>query len=93
VADFFVGEHGDPLQLTMPFDASGEAIVIEAAKPDGTVADWSSGYVLTSSSVTRTVAVNDLDVAGFYRIVVTATRASPARVRKVAFLLVVGSPR
>jgi len=87
--DFYVGEHGDLLTVTMPFDATGDSIVIEVQKPGPGAAEvnWTGGFTITATTVSRTVLPGELDVVGEYHCAVIATTASPARVRKVKFSL------
>jgi hypothetical protein len=87
--DFFVGEHGDPITIAMPFDPSGYDLTIEVQKPGPGFEEttWSGGFSSTSSSVSRTVQPGELDVPGLYRCAVIATTSSPARERRVRFEL------
>jgi hypothetical protein len=87
--DFYVGEHGDELVVAMPYDASGESLVIEVQKPPPSLeeAEWSGGITITATSISRTVLDGELDVPGTYRCAVVCTRESPARVRRVRFEL------
>jgi hypothetical protein len=92
-ADFFLGEYGDTLQVTMPFDATGATVTIEVRKPGAaTVAVWSTGITIAPTNVQRQVAPGELDVHGTYRALVVATWSSPSIVRKARFTLRVEDP-
>lgn len=89
MADFYVGERGDPLTVTMPFDATGEGQTAEifVRKPgEADFESWGAG-TLAPTTCTRTIAENDLDVAGTYEGEVRITRPDPERLRIVRFTL------
>jgi len=91
-ADYFTGEYGDPLEVTMPFDATGATVTIEARVDAGAIVNWTGGVTITPTSISRNVVQGELDAAGQYRCVAIATYAGPARVRKARFHFTVADP-
>lgn len=87
--DFYVGEYGDDITITMPFDPTGYELAIEVQKPGPVFEEttWTDGITVNDSSVSRTVQPGELDVPGVYRCAVVATKASPAQERRVTFTL------
>lgn len=86
--DFYVGEYGDPIVVTLPFDPNDfDEIVIEVQKPGPGWEEttWADDFTLTTSSVSRNVKPGELDVGGIYRCAVVCTAASPELSRRVRF--------
>lgn len=91
-ADFFTGEYGDTLTVTMPLDVTGAAITIAVHVPGVGDAIWTGGVTITPVSISRTVLQGELDAPGEYRCAVVATTTIPPRVRKVRFSFTVVDP-
>lgn len=89
--DFYVGEYGDPIEIAMPFDASGDTVTIEARKPSGTLSTWSGGFTVTDALVLRLVLDGELDEEGIYNCAVVCVNVAEARERRVKFELRVAS--
>lgn len=93
--DFYVGEYGgDPLVVSMPFNATSYDVTIEIARPlprGGTVT-LSSDITVGATQVSRAFGAGELDVAGRWKGAVIAVKASPAERRVVEFDFYVADP-